>query len=60
MAAITLENVGKRYGAVVAVSGPNLYVSEGEFIVLVEPSGCGKGTTLRVITSPALAIFIPV
>jgi ABC-type sugar transport system ATPase subunit len=60
MAAITLENVGKRNGSVVTVSGPNLYISGGEFMVLVGSSSCGKSTTLRVITSPALAFFIPV
>lgn len=49
MAAITLENVGKRYGAVVAVAGVSLEIGEGEFIVLVGPSGCGKSTTLRMI-----------
>ena len=60
MAAITLENAGKRNGSVVAVSGANLYISEGEFIVLVGPSGCRKSTTLRIITSPALVFVIHV
>lgn len=60
MAAITLENAGKRNGSVVAVSGTNLYISEGEFIVLVGPPGCGKSTTLRIITSSALVCFIHV
>ena len=49
MATIDLNNVGKRYGGVVAVSDVNLYVHDGEFIVLVGPSGCGKSTTLRMI-----------
>lgn len=49
MAAVVLENVGKRFGAVMAASGVNLNVRDGEFIVLVGPSGCGKSTTLRMI-----------
>ena len=36
-------------GNVVAVDSIDLYIEEGEFIVLVGPSGCGKSTTLRCI-----------
>jgi multiple sugar transport system ATP-binding protein len=32
-----------------AVSDLNLYVKDGEFVVLVGPSGCGKTTALRMI-----------
>ena len=39
----------KRYGAVAACSGVNLYVPDGEFVTLLGPSGCGKSTTLNVI-----------
>jgi len=50
MAGITLENVGKTYaGDVDAVSGINLEINDGEFVVLVGPSGCGKSTLLRMI-----------
>jgi len=49
MAEITLRQVMKRYGDVVAVKGIDLSVASGEFVVLVGPSGCGKSTTLRMI-----------
>jgi multiple sugar transport system ATP-binding protein len=32
-----------------AVSGINLQIARGEFVVVVGPSGCGKSTTLRMI-----------
>ena len=32
-----------------AVSGLNLEISDGEFLVLLGPSGCGKSTTLRML-----------
>ncbi|MBE3577152.1 MAG: sn-glycerol-3-phosphate ABC transporter ATP-binding protein UgpC [Limnochordales bacterium] len=49
MASVTLENVTKRFGNVIAVNGVTLEIKDEEFIVLVGPSGCGKSTTLRMI-----------
>jgi len=49
MASIELDGVGKRFGAVQAVDGLNLQVGDGEFLVLLGPSGAGKTTTLRLI-----------
>ena len=49
MADLRLEGVGKRFGDVQAVSGLNLDVRSGEFIVLLGPSGAGKTTTLRLV-----------
>ncbi len=50
MASIDVDNVGKIYhGGVRAVSGIELKIADGEFIVLVGPSGCGKSTLLRMI-----------
>ena len=42
MASITLDKVGKSYGSVVVVSDINLTIGDGEFIVLVGPSGDRK------------------
>jgi len=50
MAELILKNVGKTYpGGVTAVSGANVEIEDGEFVVLVGPSGCGKSTILRMI-----------
>jgi putative spermidine/putrescine transport system ATP-binding protein len=48
-AALTLDNLGKQFGAQAAVDGVRLDVRPGELIVLLGPSGCGKTTTLRMI-----------
>jgi multiple sugar transport system ATP-binding protein len=50
MATLALEQVSKVYdNGVLAVSELDLFVGEGEFVVLVGPSGCGKTTALRVV-----------
>ena len=50
MATITMEGLGKVYaGGVRAVTGIELDIADGEFIVLVGPSGCGKSTLLRMV-----------
>lgn len=50
MAALTLRGIGKVYdGGVRVLSGIDLDVADGEFLVLVGPSGCGKSTLLRMI-----------
>jgi multiple sugar transport system ATP-binding protein len=49
VAEVSLNNIIKRYGEVIAVRGINLNVADKEFVVLVGPSGCGKTTTLRMI-----------
>lgn len=50
MATITLQNLTKVYPTGVrAVSGVNIEVKDGEFVVLVGPSGCGKTTVLRMV-----------
>ena len=50
MAELELKSVEKTYGnGYRAVHGIDLHVREGEFMVLVGPSGCAKSTTLRMI-----------
>jgi osmoprotectant transport system ATP-binding protein len=46
---IQLEHVTKRFGDVLAVENLSLTVDEGEVVVLLGSSGCGKTTTLRMI-----------
>ena len=50
MADVTLQNVSKRFGAIEAVRELSLAVKDGEFVVLLGPSGAGKTTILRLIT----------
>ncbi len=49
MAEIRLEGISKRFGAVSAVSDLSLAVDDGEFVVLLGPTGAGKTTTLRLV-----------
>ena len=46
---IQLERLTKHYGDVVAVDALSLTVSDGELLVLLGGSGCGKTTTLKMI-----------
>ena len=46
---VRLENVGKNFDAVPAVSSVSFDVGRGCTCVLVGPSGCGKTTTLKMI-----------
>ena len=49
MSDIRFSNASKSYRDVLAVMDLNLHVEDGEFMVLVGPSGCAKSTTLRMI-----------
>jgi multiple sugar transport system ATP-binding protein len=49
MAEVALVDVSKSYGAVEAVRNLSLSITNGEFVVLLGPTGAGKTTTLRLI-----------
>ncbi len=50
MADVVLDGITKIYeNGFEAVSGLDLDIADGEFLVLVGPSGCGKTTALRMI-----------
>ena len=49
ISAVTLENLEKTFGDVVAVGGIDLEIADGEFFSMLGPSGSGKTTTLRLI-----------
>ena len=49
MARIELENVSKVFGRHTALEDFDLDVADGEFFVLLGPTGAGKTTTLRLI-----------
>ncbi|MET0869594.1 MAG: ABC transporter ATP-binding protein [Methyloceanibacter sp.] len=47
-ARLTLEDVSRRYGEVLALDGISIDISPSEVLCLLGPSGCGKSTLLRV------------
>ncbi|MFD2056200.1 ABC transporter ATP-binding protein [Mesorhizobium calcicola] len=49
MADVRIKNVSKSFGEHVAVNGLDLSIADGEFVVLLGPTGAGKTTTLRLI-----------
>src|SRR6266404_1625300 len=49
MASVELKQVRKSFGSTQVVHGVDIFIADGEFVVLVGPSGCGKSTLLRMI-----------
>ncbi|MBS0445697.1 MAG: ABC transporter ATP-binding protein [Proteobacteria bacterium] len=49
MAELRIVGASKRYGSVQAVRDLTMDVANGEFVVLLGPSGAGKTTTLRLV-----------
>ena len=48
-AQISLENLSKHFGKVIAVDDISLDIKSGEFMTFLGPSGSGKTTTLMMI-----------
>lgn len=49
MADVSLIDISKRFDSVEAVRDLSLSIADGEFVVLLGPTGAGKTTTLRLI-----------
>jgi len=49
MTKVLLRDIRKRFGTVEVIRGVDLEIEDGEFVVFVGPSGCGKLTLLRLI-----------
>ncbi|MCK6450370.1 MAG: ABC transporter ATP-binding protein [Alphaproteobacteria bacterium] len=46
---IEIDNLGKRFGAIVAVDGISLQVARGEVLGFLGPNGAGKSTTMKMV-----------
>src|SRR3990170_1941670 len=46
---ITLKNITKKYGRILAVNGINISVARGEIFGFIGPNGAGKTTTIRIM-----------
>jgi ABC-type sugar transport system ATPase subunit len=42
MASVTIRDIDKSFGTVKVLKDVSIDIEDGEFIVLVGPSGCGK------------------
>src|SRR4029453_17615122 len=49
MAGVDIRAVHKHFGSTHVIRGVDIAIADGEFCVLVVPSGCGKTTLLRMI-----------
>ncbi|WEX75451.1 ABC transporter ATP-binding protein [Sinorhizobium numidicum] len=49
MAEVVLQDIRKAFGETIAVDGLSLTIRDGEFVVLLGPTGAGKTTALRLI-----------
>ena len=49
MTLISIQDVTKRFGEVVALDNVSLDIADNEFFSLLGPSGCGKTTLLRIM-----------
>ena len=49
MASIVFDHITKKFDETKAVDDLNIEVADGEFLVLVGPSGCGNTTALRML-----------
>src|ERR1700752_4718996 len=55
MASVEFRNVVKKFGDVEGIPDMNLRIEDGEFIALLGPPGCGKSTSLFMLSG----IYMP-
>jgi len=49
MASVTFSNIEKAFGSTKVIHGISFDIADGEFMVLVGPSWCGKSTLLPML-----------
>lgn len=49
--ALTVKNLSKQYGKILAVDGISFDVAQNEIFALIGPNGAGKSTTLRILAT---------
>jgi multiple sugar transport system ATP-binding protein len=49
LATVSINGARKSYGALEVLHGVSIDIADGEFVVLVGPSDCGKSTLLRML-----------
>ena len=49
MATVTISDLHKSFGKTKAVNGISVDIANGEFFVILGPSGAGKTTTLKSV-----------
>ena len=49
MSTVEFRNIVKKFGALTVLQNLNLRVEDGEFVVLLGPSACGKTTLLNIL-----------
>jgi multiple sugar transport system ATP-binding protein len=49
MSNVSLNSVSKKFGSKQAIANVSIDIADGEFVVLLGPTGAGKTTTLRLI-----------
>ncbi len=50
MAEVMLKDISKSFGKTKALQGVSLTVKDGEFLIMLGPTGAGKTTTLRIVS----------
>ncbi len=55
MAEVAISGVTKKFGKMTAVDNFDLTIANGEFLVLLGPTGAGKTTTLRLVAGLEIA-----
>ena len=49
--AVVVQDVGKRFGTTVALSGVSFAIRSGELFGFIGPDGAGKTTLFRILTT---------